>query len=55
MVLAKDPKLGWSYFDYKYPDITPADTSTIIKRINKLEASVCKLRARANTVVGSLP
>jgi hypothetical protein len=49
MVLAEVPKPGWSYFEYKYPDTTPTDMPTIIERINKLEASVRKLRARANT------
>jgi hypothetical protein len=28
MVLAEDPKPGWSYFEYKYPDITPIDIHT---------------------------
>jgi hypothetical protein len=49
MVLAEDPKPGWSYFEYKYPDITPTDIPTIIERINRLEATVRKLTARANT------
>jgi hypothetical protein len=49
MALAEDPKPGWSYFKYKYPDITPTDIPTIIERINRLEATVCKLTARANT------
>jgi hypothetical protein len=50
MVLAKDPKPGWSYFEYKYPDITPTDIPTIIERISRLKAAVCKLTARANTI-----
>jgi hypothetical protein len=49
MVLAEDSKPGWSYFEYKYPDTTPTDIPTIIERINRLEATICKLTARANT------
>jgi hypothetical protein len=49
MVLAEDLKPGWSYFEYKYLDITLTDIPTIIEKISRLEAAVCKLTARANT------